>query len=406
MITKTTVERLGHRGDGIAPGPVFVPGALPGEEVSGELVGDRLQGVKIITPSTDRIRPVCSHYKACGGCSLQHVSDEFLVTWKTQVVRDALDAHGLNAPLEMIDVSPAKARRRATFSGRRTKKGALIGLHGRRSDVIVQVPGCQLLHPDLLATVPGLEALTVAGASRKAELSFAVTRSAVGPDIFVTGGKDLTGDLRIVLATIANRFGIARLVWADDLVAARATPIQNFAGIEVVPPAGAFLQATEDGQAALLGAVQRAVGDAKNVIDLFSGCGTFSLPLAKAAQVYAVESDAAMLTALDAAWRKADGLKKVTTEVRDLYRRPVLAGELASYGAVVFDPPRAGAEAQVAEIAQSGVPVVVAVSCNPVTFSRDVRILCDGGYWLDRVDVVDQFRWSPHVELVAVLSKS
>ncbi len=406
MITKTTVERLGHRGDGIAPGPVFVPGALPGEEVSGELVGDRLQGVKIITPSTDRIRPVCSHYKACGGCSLQHVSDEFLVTWKTQVVRDALDAHGLNAPLEMIDVSPAKARRRATFSGRRTKKGALIGLHGRRSDVIVQVPGCQLLHPDLLATIPGLEALTVAGASRKAELSFAVTRSAVGPDIFVTGGKDLTGDLRIVLATIANRFGIARLVWADDLVAARATPIQNFAGIEVVPPAGAFLQATEDGQAALLGAVQRAVGDAKNVIDLFSGCGTFSLPLAKAAQVYAVESDAAMLTALDAAWRKADGLKKVTTEVRDLYRRPVLAGELASYGAVVFDPPRAGAEAQVAEIAQSGVPVVVAVSCNPVTFSRDVRILCDGGYWLDRVDVVDQFRWSPHVELVAVLSKS
>ena len=406
MITKTTVERLGHRGDGIAPGPVFVPGALPGEEVSGELTGDRLQDVKIITPATDRIRPVCSHYKACGGCSLQHVSDEFLVSWKTQVVRDALDAHGLNAPLEMIDVSPVKARRRATFSGRRTKKGALIGLHGRRSDVIVQVPGCQLLHPDLLATIPGLEALTVAGASRKAELSFAVTRSAVGPDIFVTGGKDLTGELRIVLATIANRFGIARLVWADDLVAERATPIQNFAGIEVVPPAGAFLQATEDGQAALLGAVQRAVGDAKNVIDLFSGCGTFSLPLAKAAQIYAVESDAAMLTALDAAWRKADGLKKVTTEVRDLYRRPVLAGELASYGAVVFDPPRAGAEAQVAEIAQSGVPVVVAVSCNPVTFSRDVRILCDGGFRLDRVDVVDQFRWSPHVELVAVLSKS
>lgn len=406
MTFKTTVERLGHLGDGIAPGPVFVPGALPGEDVTGELTGDRLHDVKIVTPSPDRVAPVCTHYKTCGGCSLQHASDSFVGTWKMQIARDALAAHGLDAPVKLLATSPRLSRRRANLAGRRTKKGALVGMHGRRSDTIIAIPGCTLLRADLIAIIPALEALTVAGGSRKAKLSFAITGSDAGIDVAVTGGKELTGELRIILSGLANRFRIARLSWENELVAELVAPTQAFGPARVSPPPGSFLQATVEGQAALLEAITRAVGPAKDVVDLFSGCGTFSLPLAQNAQILAVENDADMLVALDTGWRNAIGLKKVTTECRDLFRRPLVVDEINRFDALVIDPPRAGAEAQVKEIAKSNVGTVVSVSCNPVTFARDARILCDAGYRLEGVEVVDQFRWSPHVELVAVLSKN
>ena len=406
MITKITVDRLGHLGDGIAPGPIFVQGALPGEVVSGELIGDRLQQMKIETPSPDRVAPVCAHYKTCGGCSLQHASDEFVGNWKTQIARDALAAHGLDSPVKLLATSPPQSRRRANLAGRRTKKGALVGMHGRRSDTIVAIPGCTLLRSDLIAAIPALEMLTITGGSRKAKLSFAITGSDAGVDIAVTGGKELTGELRVQLSGLANRFHISRLSWDNETVAELAAPTQLFGPAIVSPPPGSFLQATAEGQAALLGVVTCAAGSARDVVDLFAGCGTFSLPLAQNAQICAVENDTEMLAALDAGWRKADGLKMITTQGRDLFRRPLVADELNKFDAVVIDPPRAGAEAQFAEIAKSGVGLIVSVSCNPVTFARDVRMLCDVGYRLENVDVVDQFRWSPHVELVATLSKN
>ena len=252
-----------------------------------------------------------------------------------------------------------------------------------------------------MAAIPALEQLTVTGASRKAEVAFTLTQSSGGVDVAASGGKPVDGPLRIALSTLVEKFQLARLSWDGEQIAQRQPPLQTFGKASVLPPPGAFLQATADGEAALLRAVRAAVGPAKHVADLFAGCGTFALPLAETAEVHAVEGDAAMLAALDRGWRHAIGLKRVTTEPRDLFRRPLLPDELKSYDAVVIDPPRAGAEAQMIELARSGISRVAAVSCNPVTFARDAKILTDAGFTLAEVALVDQFRWSPHVELVA-----
>jgi 23S rRNA (uracil1939-C5)-methyltransferase len=405
----TRIDRLGHRGDGIAPGPdgrpIYVPTGLPGEEVTGELSGDRLEAVRILTPSPDRVRPPCAHFKSCGGCSLQHASDGFLRDWKLQVVRDALAAHDLSANITALTTSPANSRRRATLSGKRTKKGAIVGLHGRASGSIVEIANCRLLHPDLIAAIPALREITVLGASRKGEVSLALTRSGAGIDLSVTQGKPLEAAQSMQLAALAKRYGLARISWDGDLVVERRAPVQMLGVARVTPPPGAFLQATDDGQAALVAAVSGALVGAKNIVDLFAGCGTFSLLLAENAQVRAVEGDGEMLAALDAGWRHAQGLKTVSTEVRDLFRRPLMPDDLAPYDAAVIDPPRAGAQAQVAQIAGSALARIVAVSCNPATFARDARVLVDAGFALGPVGVVDQFRWSPHVELVAAFSR-
>jgi 23S rRNA (uracil1939-C5)-methyltransferase len=402
------VERLGHLGDGIAPGPdgmVFTTGILPGEEVEGTLAGNRLVDVRIVTPSADRVRPPCPHARSCGGCLLQHASDAFVAGWKAEVVRSALAGQGIEAEFRPLVTSPPRSRRRAVLAGRRTKGGALIGFHQRGSDVLIPVPNCQLLHPDLMAALPALEALVIAGGSRHGEMALTVTRTLAGPDVLVTGGKPLDAALTLTLARVAEAQGLSRLTWGDEVVALRAAPMQRFGPALVAPPPGAFLQATAEGEAALLAAVQEAVGEARRVVDLFAGCGTFALPLAERAEVHAVEGEAAMLAALDKGWRQATGVRKVTVETRDLFRRPLEPDEFKGVGAVVIDPPRAGAEAQTGCLARSQVPVIAAVSCNPVTFARDARVLIAAGYRLDWVQVVDQFRWSAHVELAARFSR-
>ena len=402
-----TIERLGHRGDGIAQGPegqVFVPQTLPGEVVEGDLAGDQLLNTRILTPSVNRIRPPCPHARTCGGCLMQHAADPFVADWKLGIVAGALAGQGLEYPLRPIETSPSNSRRRATLAARRTKGGALIGFHARASETLVAIPNCQLLHPGILATFPALEALVVAGGSRSAELSLTVTHSLGGPDVAVTGGKPLESEMRMALARVAEAFNIARLTWDGEVIALRTMPVQRFGKALVAPPPGAFLQATAQGEAALLSAVKEAIGPARRVGDLFAGSGTFSLPLAETAEVLAVESDAAMLAALDRGWRQAQGLHRVTTETRDLFRRPLEPDEFKGFDAVVIDPPRAGAEAQTATLARSRVPVIAAVSCNPVTFARDARSLTEAGYVLDWVQVVDQFRWAAHVELVARFS--
>jgi len=402
---RLTIERLGHLGDGIAPGPVFVPLTLPGEVIEGDVVQGRMVAPKIMTPSSDRVGPICRHFKTCGGCSLQHVSDEFVEAWKSDVVRTALSAHGLDAPIDKLFTSPIQSRRRASLSARRTKKGATVGFHARASDTIVEIPDCQLLHPDLLAAIPLLSDITMLAASRKGEIRFAVARSLHGIDLEVTGGKPLDERLRMALPALGEKHNTARITWDGELVVQREPPMQQFGEVQMLPPPGAFLQATDAGQASLLGAVTRVVSGSDQIVDLFAGCGTFALPLATGVEIHAVEESADMLAALDAGWRRATGLKKVTTETRDLFRRPLMPDELKKFDAVIIDPPRAGAEAQISEIAGSGVSLVAAVSCNPVTFARDAKILCDAGFHLDRIDMVDQFRWSPHIELVAAFTR-
>ena len=402
---QVTIERLGHQGDGIASGPIYVARCLPGEFVEGEVEGDRIAAPRIVTPSPERVRPPCPHAKSCGGCALQHASDDFVARWKRDVVRTALAARGLDATPDGIETSPARARRRAVFSARRIKGGVLIGFHAPKSDAITRIPECQLLDPDLLGTVPALEALVAEGGSRKSTLRLIVTVSDGAPDVSVTGGKPHDAPLKMALAALAGRHGLGRLTWDGETIALIDPPVQRFGNARVVPPPGAFLQATKAGEAALLAGVRETLGGARKVADLFAGSGTFTLPLAEMAEVHAVEGDHQMLSALDAGWRRAERLKRVTTETRDLFRRPLLPDEINGFDAVVIDPPRAGAEAQFAALARSDVPRIAVVSCNPVTFARDGATLAKAGFRLDRLRVVDQFRWSTHVELVAGFSR-
>lgn len=400
-----TIDRLGHLGDGIATGPVFVPRALPGEVVEGEVVDGRMDAPRIVTPSPDRIKATCPHYNTCGGCSLLHASDGFVSEWKSGVVRQALVAQGIDADIRPIATSPARSRRRATLSARRGKKGAIVGFHGRRSGAISSIEHCQMLAPELVAQVPTIEALVYLGGSRKAELSVNMAVSEGGIDMSVMGGKALNRELETELAQILHKFNLARLSWNGELIATEVAPQQAFGKALVTPPPGAFLQATKEGEETLVQAVRDAIGDAESVVDLFAGSGTFSLPLADQAEVHGVEGSDAMMQALDHGWRRSKGLKRVTTETRDLFRRPLMPDELNKFDAIVIDPPRAGALAQVEEIAQSDVARVAMVSCNPVSFARDAQILVAAGYTCDWVLPVDQFRWSPHVELIAAFRK-
>ena len=399
-MTEYKIIRLGHQGDGIADGPLFAPMTLPGEIVTATQDGDALKDVRIQTPSSDRVAAPCRHFKSCGGCQLQHASDEFVATWKAEIVKRAFAAHDLSPEIRPTLTSPAKSRQRATVAAKRTKSGAMVGFHGRASGTIIEVPDCQLLDPKIMAGFPIAEELATIGTSRKAALAVALTVSEDGLDASVTGGKKLDGPLRSELAQLCDRSGLARLTWDGETIAMRTPPRHAFGKAKVVVPAGGFLQATAHGAATLQALVGEIVKGSKRIADLFAGSGTFTLPLAQTSAVHAVEGDKAMVAALDQGWRMALDLKPVTSEARDLFRRPMLPDELAKFDAVVLDPPRAGAVEQVRELANSKVNVIAYVSCNPVTFARDAAQLIEAGFVLEWIQPVDQFRWSSHVELV------
>ncbi|MEL7257882.1 MAG: class I SAM-dependent RNA methyltransferase [Pseudomonadota bacterium] len=395
------IDRLGVRCDGVAEGSIYASRSLPGEVVEGELDGNKLSNLRIIEPSSDRVTPVCVHYHACGGCQVQHASEIFVADWKTGLIRAALSAQGLKANVRPIVTSPTASRRRATFAARRTKKDAMAGFHKQASDVIVEIPKCEVITPELMMGLPVAEDLARLAASRKGELSVAVTQSDVGLDITVSGGKVLDGPLRNVLSDLAARHDIARLSYEDEIIVTRRKPFQLFDDITVHPPPKAFLQATKDAEKTLQDEVKSIVGDASSIVDLFAGCGTFALPLAKQSRVHAVEGDGEMLGCLDHAWRNTEGLKAVSVQTRDLFRNPLSSDELSKFEAVVIDPPRAGAQAQTLQLASSQIPIIAYVSCNPTSFARDAKCLLEAGYQLDWVLPIDQFRWSAHVELVA-----
>ncbi|NDV02707.1 class I SAM-dependent RNA methyltransferase [Pseudoroseicyclus tamaricis] len=388
------IETLTLTGQGRAEDGSLHPRVLPGE-----LVEPGEGTPRILEPSATRVSPPCRHFRTCGGCAMQHASDPFVADWKRGIVEKALAAQGIEAEVTGPETSPPRSRRRARFSGRRTKGGALVGFHMRASDQITAIPDCQLVTERLRATLPALEALTVLAASRKSEVALTVTDSLAGPEVLVEGGRPLDRDLRMELPALAAAHELSRIAWGDEVVAELSAPAQAMGRARVSPPPGAFLQATAEGEAALRAEVEAATQGARRIVDLFAGCGTFTLPLAERAEVHAVEGDAAMLRALDAGWRGPPGLHRVTTEARDLFRRPLLPDELARFDAAVIDPPRAGAEAQIAEIAASTLSTVALVSCNPVTFARDAARLTAAGFTLGPVRVVDQFRWSSHVEL-------
>lgn len=397
-----TIESLTHLGMGRASdGRSLLPRVLPSEEVDVAQDGT----VRIVTPSTDRVAPPCRHFKSCGGCAMQHAHDQFVAKWKLAIVSKALQAQGLDDRIRNIVTSSEQSRRRAKFSGRRTKKGAMVGFHAKGSDTLVAVPDCKLITPVLAACLPALEELTIMSCSRKGEVDLTVTEAPLGPDVLVETDKELTPQLRLELAGFAQKQSLTRLVWNDEIIVTINPPTQDFGGIQVVPPPGAFLQATKEGELALLAAVNEITQPALRIVDLFAGCGTFTLPLAKRAEVHAVEGEADMIEALDRGWRGGHELRRVTTETRDLFRRPLEPDELRHFDAAVIDPPRAGAEAQIDALARSELRTLAMVSCNPVTFARDAKTLVDAGFDIGWTQVVDQFRWSPHVEVVASFTR-
>lgn len=396
------IDRLGAQGDGVTEEGVYVPFALPGERVRAARLGDRARLEEVLVAAPQRIDPVCPHFMACGGCSVQHGSDHLIAAWKESLVAAALAARGIEGvEIRPIRTSPPRSRRRITVTARRVRSGTRIGFHAGGSREIVPIEACPVADPRLVEAAGRLEEIVATGASRKGEIRVTLTASRAGVDAAVEGGKELTAPGLALLAGKAARASLARLSWGGEVAVTIKPPYQWFGDVKVLPPPGGFLQPTAEGEAALQAAVGEAVSGARRVVDLFAGSGTFALPLAREAEVLAAEGEAEAVAALDAGWRAAEGLKEVTAIRRDLFARPLRPADLKGIEAAVIDPPRAGARAQTAELAKARIPSIAAVSCAPATFARDARALLDAGYTLDWVQPVDQFRWSPHVELVA-----
>ncbi len=408
MTEQLTIARLGHRGDGIADtnvGPVFVAYTLPGEVVTVEAIAghpDRRHLLHVDKLSFERATPVCKHFGQCGGCAMQHWSLAEYHIWKRVLVVEALAHANLIAPVEPLVDAHGQGRRRATLHARRGTHDVLeIGFSAPRAHHIVAIDRCPILAPGLAGAIEAAWTIAEILKPAKKPLDIQVTATDSGIDMDVRGSGTLSSQRTTVLAGIAAKHNLARLTRHGELVAQGAQPLLKIGLAHVALPPAAFLQATAEGEAALARLVIGHAGAAKRVADLFAGIGTFALRLAERARVTAADNEASAIKALERAAATTSGLKPVEAQTRDLFRRPFMAAELIGFDAVVFDPPRQGAEAQARELAMSKVATVVAVSCDAATFARDARILIEGGYKLSLVTPVDQFRYSAHVELVA-----
>ena len=402
------ITTLGHRGDGVAEtetGPIYVAGALPGEKVRASVIDGRAKSFVIVEASPARVEPVCRHYEACGGCSVQHLAERPYLAWKRGLVEKALSDRGIVTEVSETVAATAGGRRRAVLTATRAGRHTLLGYHEKASHRLVDVRECPVLDPAIVKALPGLKALAAEVMPKKGELRLTVLATTAGLDVAIDNA-DRNYDRKIpALSQKVVEQDLARLSVNGEVILEVRPPLLDMGGVGIVAAPGGFTQATVAAEEALSELVVKGVGTAKTVADLFSGVGTFALRLGRKANVHAVEGDAAALAAFDKALRKPQGLKKVTFERRDLSRRPLVREELEPYDAVVFDPPRAGAQAQAEQLAASKVKTVVAVSCNPATLARDLRILIDGGYVLQSVTPVDQFHYSPHIEAVAVLTR-
>lgn len=402
------IEKMGQLAEGVATvdgKPVFVPYALPGEVVAVRRNGPRVEITRIETASPERATPFCSYFGRCGGCATQHWQGEPYRAWKRGLVVTALSFEGLAPPIDDLIDAHGAGRRRAKFHIRFVGGKAAAGFMAGKTHDLIDIESCPILVPALgEATVIAREIGDALRRVRKPlSVQFTATRSGIDADI--TGAGAIDFETRLHLTELAARRDLARLSLHGDIVVERRQPVLRFGKVDVAIPPGGFTQATASGEDTLAALVAEGVGDAKAVADLFCGAGPFAVRLAERASVHAVDSEAAGVAALKRAANLIQGMKPVTTELRDLFRRPLLPAELKRYHAVVFDPPRAGAEAQARELAQSSVGTIVAVSCNAATFARDAGILSRGGYRLERVTPVDQFKWSPHLELVAVFRR-
>jgi 23S rRNA (uracil1939-C5)-methyltransferase len=407
LTERLAIVRLGHRGDGIADGddgPVYVPYTLAGESVAVEAWPghpDRRRLLRVEQASAERIDPICPHFGICGGCALQHWAPVRYRAWKRDLVATALAQAGVEADVDDLIDAHGEGRRRAVLHARRGTHGVLqVGFAALLAHRVVPIDRCPILSPGLAGAIETAWDIAEELKNEAKPLDIQLTATETGLDVDVRGSGPLSPQRSGTLARIAESRGLARLTRHGELIAQRAKPVVTMGRAKVSLPPGAFLQATREGEETLARLVAALVGDAKTIADLFAGVGPFALRLAERARVIAADNEETAIAALRQA-AATSGLKPIDAQRRDLYRRPFLAKELARVDAVVFDPPRQGAEQQARELAASEVPLIVAVSCNHATFARDARILSAGGYRLTAVTPVDQFRYSAHVEIVA-----
>lgn len=403
---RLTIASLGARGDGVAltpMGPVYVPFALPGETVTVEIAGERARLIAVETPSPARRAQVSPYFTRCGGCVAQHMDENCYRRWKRGIVTDALARAAIGAPFDDLVDAHGDGRRRVVFHARKIDGEVRIGFMAAKSHELVPIDRCPVLAPSL-TEAPAI-ALSLARHLGRKPLDIQLTATTSGLDVDIRGHGPAGDRLQRALVEIASALDLARLSLHGEVLVERRPPAVMMGRALVVPPPGGFLQPTAKGEETLAALVRHGCGPAKRVADLFAGCGPFALRLAERTEVHAVDGDGAALAALDRAARHTPGLRRMTTERRDLFRRALLPPELERFDAVVFDPPRLGAEAVARQIAASTVPVVVAVSCDAGTFARDARTLIAGGFTPIRITPVDQFRYAHHVEIVGVFER-
>jgi 23S rRNA (uracil1939-C5)-methyltransferase len=387
------IVRVAARGEGVTADGRFVPLAAP---------GDRVLARGSVEPGPHHQAPPCRHFPECGGCQLQHLDDQAYAGFVRDRIASALEAQGLALPaFAPVHLSPPRTRRRASLSAQRIGNRLLLGFKQERSHRIEDMRACHVLRLELFALVDPLRTMLAPLLPEKRSAAVKMTLADQGVDLLLDGVAADTLAVTEALTAFAERHRLARLSLDDGLgpqTRWEPVPVTVALGGSPVPlPHDAFLQATADGEAALVAAVREAVDGARLVADLFSGLGTFSLALNR--KIYAAEASRDAVLALKAA------RPGIFADHRDLYRRPLSTAELNRFEAVVLDPPRAGAEAQVRELAAASVPRIAYVSCNPASFARDAKLLVAGGYRLQRVWPVGQFRWSTHVELAAAFAR-
>jgi 23S rRNA (uracil1939-C5)-methyltransferase len=401
------IEQIGGEGDGVAEGPIFVPFALPGERVLAAGAGERRELVEVLVESPQRVEPPCPHFFACGGCALQHWAHEPYLAWKVERLRATLARERLETEiLPAFAAAPATRRRAALHARKGSREAARLGYKIRRSWDLVDIAVCPISEPAIQAAIPALKRLAAPLFEHpKSAPTLHVTLTDTGLDVDISGVErrsgGLSADARMILAERAAETDLARVTLDGEVAYLARAPLVRVGEATVRLPPGAFLQATAGAEAAMAEFATAAAAGAGRIADLYCGVGAFTFRLAQIAPVYAADFAAEAVQAVIGALATAPGLKGVTAEARDLVRRPVLAEELKRVDVAVFDPPRAGAAEQTAELARSKLSRVIAVSCNPATFVRDARRLVDAGFTLERLLPVDQFLWSSHVELVA-----
>ncbi len=401
-----TIEKLGAQGDGLvatASGHRFISGALPGERW--HIAADGAS--ELVEASAERAAPVCRHYGTCGGCMAQHMPDALYSDWKRSIVADAFAHRGLAADVQPVVRMPLRSRRRAFLGVEWHGSRVTIGFREEGRHDLVDMLECPVLEPEIVAALPVLRDMTRIAMPETKSGRLIVTHVAAGLDVsFDNGVKMLESDARAKLAKLAAAARIARLTVAGDPVVMRAEPQIIVSGVAIDTPQGIFLQAVEAAERAMIDMILAAVPKkARAAADLFSGIGTFTFPLAARLKVSAFDSDKRAIAVLQAAAKRATGLKPIEAKVRDLFREPLSPRELDGFDIVVFDPPRAGANEQAERLGRSKVPVVVAISCAPSTLARDAKTLIEAGFKMSPVTPIDQFIFSPHIEAVTVFTR-